>query len=93
VTTVHRREAARNLAVALAVEKLIPCILHMKMRLGEKLFQVIVNMGLERYEDGLLDADTRKQFVIDLQAAMNKHVFGNEAMGREIQWWFFLGTR
>jgi hypothetical protein len=49
--TVDRHKPARNLAVALAVEKLIPCILHMKMRLGEKLFHVIVNSGLQRYED------------------------------------------
>jgi hypothetical protein len=48
--TVDRHEAARRLAVALAVEKLIPCILHMKMRLGEK-----VNLGLECYEDSIFD--------------------------------------
>jgi hypothetical protein len=88
VSTVHRHETARNLAVALAVEKLIPCILHMKMRLGEKIFQVIVNMGLERYEDGLLDATTRKQFVADLKSVVNKQVLGNESMGREAQWSF-----
>jgi hypothetical protein len=74
--------------VALAVEKLIPCILHMKMRLGEKLFQVIVNLGLERYEEGLLDAKVRKQFKTDLENVMNTQVFGNASMGRESQWSF-----
>jgi hypothetical protein len=86
--TVNRHETARNLAVALAVEKLIPYILRMKMWLGEKLFQVIVNSGLERYEEGLLDTQIRKQFVNDLESVMNKQVFGNAAMGREAQWSF-----
>jgi hypothetical protein len=88
VATVHRHETARNLAVALAVEKLIPCILHMKMRLGEKLLEVIVNMGLERYEDGITDAQQRKKFVADLQSIMNTHVFGNPTTGRVAQWSF-----
>jgi hypothetical protein len=88
MTTVHRHKTARNLAVALAVEKLIPCILHMKMRMVEKIFQVLVNTGLERYEESQMDGTIRKQFVLDLVDVMNKHVFGNASMGREAQWTF-----
>jgi hypothetical protein len=74
VSTVHQHDTARNLAVTLTVEMLIPCILHMKMRLGEKIFQVIVNSGLERYEKGLLDGQIRTQFVTDLELVMKTHV-------------------
>jgi hypothetical protein len=88
LSTVQRHDRARNLAVALAVEKLIPCILHMKMRLGEKIFQVIVNMGLERYEEGLVDSSQRKKFVIELQSVIQTHVFGNPTTGRVAQWSF-----
>jgi hypothetical protein len=44
--TMNWHEPARKLAIALAVEKLILCILHMKMRMGEKIFHVIVNSAL-----------------------------------------------
>jgi hypothetical protein len=88
MSTVHRHDTARNLAVTLAVEKLIPCILHMKMRLFEKIFQVVVNSGLERYEEGFFDGEVRQKFVTDVQTVMNTHVFGNASMGRVTLWSF-----
>jgi hypothetical protein len=45
-------------------------------------------MGLERYEEGVLDGESRKQFVSDVESVMKKQVFGNESMGREAQWTF-----
>jgi hypothetical protein len=86
--TIDRHEPAKTLAVALAVEKLIPCILHMKMRIGEKIFHFIVNSALERYEESKFDGDKRKELVNDLENCMNTQVFGNPATGRVSQWSF-----
>ena len=81
-STVDRHEAARSLAMALVVETLIPCILHMKMRLGEKIFHVIVSSALERYEEGKVDGDKKKELVIELEKCMRNKVLGNDAVGR-----------
>jgi hypothetical protein len=75
--TVDRHETARNLAVALAGENLIPCILHMKMRLGKKIFHVIVISALQRYEDSKFDALKRKEMVAYLENCMRTQVFGS----------------
>ena len=45
--TVVRHEETRILAVALAAWKLIPCLLHMKMRVCEKVFHYQVNDALD----------------------------------------------
>jgi hypothetical protein len=86
--TVDRHKSARNLAVALAVEKLIPCILHMKTRLGEKILHVIVNSALERYKDSKIDATRRNEMVSELEQCMRTKVFGSSNMNRLTQWSF-----
>jgi hypothetical protein len=86
--TIDRHDVARNLAIALAVDKLIPCILHMKMRIGEKIFHVIVNSALERYDESKFDAARRLQLKSDLEDCMNTQVFGNPCTGRVSQWSF-----
>ena len=86
--TVTRHEQARSLAVALAAEKLIPCILHMKMRVCEKIFHCLVNDALDRYGDSSVDSKKRKSCAEKVEKCMQKTVFGNEPRGRVSQWKF-----
>jgi hypothetical protein len=80
--------ASKQMATALAVERLVPCILHMKMRVIEKTMHSLVNLALERHGDGRVDALKKKQLVSDLEEVMQSKVFGN--IDKEIcsQWKF-----
>ena len=84
--TFDRHETAKKVAVALSVEKLIPCILHMKMRLIEKLFQCLVNSALDRYEDGKHDNEKRKECANEVEECMRSRIMGNATSGCLSQW-------
>jgi hypothetical protein len=86
--TVDRHLTTRELAIALAVEKLVPCILHMKLRITEKIFHCIINSGLERYGDSKFDCKKRKAYEALVTECMRNKVFGNEDSGRVSQWKF-----
>jgi hypothetical protein len=87
-TTVERHEIKRDIAVALAVEKLVPCILHMKLRLTEKLFHCLINSALERYGDSPYDANQRKLFDTTISECIRGKILGNEECGRPSQFTF-----
>jgi hypothetical protein len=87
-TTVERYELKRDLAVALAVEKLVPCILHMKLRVTEKLFHCLINTGLIRYGDGVYDGEQRTKFEHNITECIRMKVLGNEQCGRATQFSF-----
>jgi hypothetical protein len=87
-TTVERYELKRDLAVALAVDKLVPCILHMKLRVTEKLFHCLINSGLERYGDIVEDGEQRKKFETSITEIIRSHVLGNMECGRAAQFCF-----
>jgi hypothetical protein len=53
--TVKRHDTANAIAIALSVDKLIPCILHMKMRVVEKIFHSMVHSAMDRYGESRLD--------------------------------------
>jgi hypothetical protein len=55
-STINRHVTSRDLTIALLVEKLIPCILHMKLRVFEKIFVCLINTALERYGDSTYDS-------------------------------------
>jgi hypothetical protein len=76
------------LAVALAVEKLVPCILHMKLQITEKICHCIINSGLEQYGDSKFDCKKRKAYEAQVTECMRNKVFGNEDSGRVSQWKF-----
>jgi hypothetical protein len=87
-TTVKRYELKRDLAVALAVDKLVPCILHMKLRVTEKVFHGLINSGLERYGDSLQDCQQRNLFDTTISEIIQKEVLGNIECGRATQFTF-----
>jgi hypothetical protein len=74
--------------VALVVERLILCILHMKMRMLEKIFHCLVNIGLERYGNSKLDVNKRKLMVSNVETYMRSSVMGNLSKGISSQWKF-----
>jgi hypothetical protein len=86
--TINRHEVARDIAIALAVERLIPCILHMKMRLVEKVFHSLVNSALDRYGDSQADRVKRKLLADMIEDCMKEQVMGNESKGIKSQWKF-----
>jgi hypothetical protein len=86
--TVNRHDAAREAAIALVVEKLIPCILHMKMRVVEKVFHTIINMALERYGDSKVDKAKKKLLVSNIELCMQHEVVGDEIKNISSQWKF-----
>ena len=55
-------------------EQAIPCILHLTVRISEKLFWGLLNFGLDRYRSG--DGDTRKAFVEAVETYMNDQCLG-----------------
>jgi hypothetical protein len=86
--TVNRHDTARNLAISLSVEKFIPCILHMKMRVVEKVFHTIINFGLERYGDSKVDTTKRKLLAANTKLCMKQEIFGDESRNISCQWKF-----
>jgi hypothetical protein len=86
--TVDRHVTSRDLAIAMLVEKLIPCILHMKLRVFEKILLCLINTALEFYGDSKVDSKIRSIFKVDVTDCMKKRVFGNEDSGRPSQWKF-----
>jgi hypothetical protein len=86
--TVNRHVYQRDLAICLAVEKLVPCILHMKLRVTEKIFQTLINLGLDRYGESLADGKKRRLFELSVTECMRGKVFGSEESGRQAQWKF-----
>jgi hypothetical protein len=83
--TVDRHIRSRDLAIALAVERLVPRILHMKLRVTEKILHSLINTGLEQYNNSVIDGERRKMFESHVTACMRSSVFGNEAIGRKFQ--------
>jgi hypothetical protein len=60
----------------------------MKMRMLEKLFQCLINSGLERYRDGRLDSNKKKLLVSKVETYMRTSVMGNSKKGTNSQWKF-----
>jgi hypothetical protein len=87
-STVDRHLHKRDLAIALTVEKLVPCNLHMKLRVTEKIFTCLINFGLDRYGESQTDGKTRTLFALVVTACMRNKVFGCEDSGRQSQWKF-----
>jgi hypothetical protein len=86
--TVRRHETARSLAISLAVEKFIPCILHMKMRVVEKVFHTLINSGLQRYGESQVDKKTCKLLAANIELCMKNEIIGNEERNITCQWKF-----
>ena len=86
--TVDRHQHIRQMAEAIAVEKVLPCTLHLKMRVVEKLFETLVCSALDRYGGTAKDSKTRKLCAEKIEQCMKRKVMGNEAKGTESQWTF-----
>jgi hypothetical protein len=84
----NHHSTTREIATSLAADKLIPCILHMKMRVLEKALHSIVNSALERYGEGKLDTLKRKQLSLYIETLMQLEVFGNRKKAITTQWKF-----
>jgi hypothetical protein len=86
--TVDRHGKARNIATLLAAEQLIPCILHMEMRIIEKVFHSLVDTALEKYGESQLDRSKRSLLATQIKLCMKCEVIGNLSKGIQSQWKF-----
>jgi hypothetical protein len=86
--TIDRRDSIRGIAEKVLAEEAVPCILHLEMRINEKLFWTLLSVGLDRYQDG--DSATRKACVAKVTECMKTTVLGNLANETEYQWKFPL---
>lgn len=85
---VGRHDRANDIALRLAVGDTIICILHMEMRVNEKIFWTLLAKALFRYTDG--DSSTRSKLIDAVTECMRTTVLGNKAKGRVAQWNFPL---
>ncbi len=57
--TINRFDQVNEIAEKIAAEEAIPCVLHMEMRMNEKVFWTVLAQALERYTDGKVNAQRR----------------------------------
>lgn len=86
--TVARHDRVSHMANRLAVQDFVPCILHVEMRVSEKLTHSLFVMGMDRCLDG--DSATHRRMVDHVTDCMNKIALGDPATGRLGQWHFPL---
>jgi len=76
-------------AAQVLISKVIPCIMHLENRVGEKLITVLLACGGEQYQKrntkGLL------YFAAQVQSIVNTHILGT--MSRPKQWKMLLGEK
>lgn len=72
------------MANGLAGEDFIPCVLHMEMRVNEKLFWSLLSVGMDWHLDG--DSSARTMYVSVVNDCRNSDIFGDRAKGRRGQW-------
>lgn len=70
--TVDRHSNISLVALPLEAERAVPCLLHMEMRLNEKVFWTLLAQGMDRYQDK--DGKTRKLFVAQVTEYMRSSV-------------------
>jgi hypothetical protein len=87
-STIERSESVRGIAEKVLAEEAVPCVLHLEMRCNEKLFWTLLNVGMDRYQDG--EFATRKEMVSRVTECMKTTVLGNIANETEYQWKFPL---
>lgn len=85
-STVSRFDTANALAPMLAAGQAIPCLLHLEMRVNEKLFCTSVQQAMERHRDG--DSAKRCLPGAGVTACVNEKVLGGN--GKSSQWKFPL---
>jgi hypothetical protein len=76
--TVDRFSTLEDTLEAVANELAVPCILHLFMRVVEKMFDVLINKCLLRYTDCPEDSKTKKEMVEAAESLLNQRVFGTE---------------
>jgi hypothetical protein len=86
--TLKRSESVRSIAEKVLAEEAVPCILHLEMRINEKVFWTLLSLAIDRYQEG--DSATRKKFVSKVTECMKTTVLGNVSNGTEYQWKFPL---
>ena len=85
--TVGRYKSVNLSFASLKVQHAIFCILHMRMRVSEKIFYSLLNQMLSRYAERC-DSSVRKSCVAAVEACMKERVLGDVENGRINQWSF-----
>jgi hypothetical protein len=85
---VDHHDKAQKITTSLAAEQLIPCILHMKMQLIEKVFHSLMNTALDRYGESQLDKSIRSLLATQVELCMKCKVMGDLSKGIQSQWKF-----
>jgi hypothetical protein len=86
--TLTQHVTAGNISTSLTAEQLIPCILHMKMRMMEKVLHSLVNSALDRYGDSQLDRTKQNLLSDEIELCMKGKVLGDSNKGIISQWKF-----
>jgi hypothetical protein len=73
--TLDRRDSIWGITEKVLAEEAVPCILHLEMRINEKLFWTLLSVALDRYQDGA--SATRKVCVAKVTECMKTTVLGN----------------
>jgi hypothetical protein len=87
-STIQRSESVRHIAEKVLAEQAVPCVLHLEMRINEKVFWTLLSLAIDRYQEG--DSTTRKLFVAKVTECMKTTVLGNIDNEIEYQWKFPL---
>lgn len=83
-TTVSRHDTVRDMADELLIEDCTPCLLHLEMRVNEKLFWTLLQHGCDRYLEG--DNQTRNKYITKAERCTQTKLLGDEASKRVSQW-------
>ncbi|CAB9505987.1 hypothetical protein SEMRO_250_G098940.1 [Seminavis robusta] len=86
--TLTRHDQVNSLTDKLLCEEAIPCILHLEMRVNEKLFWSLLSQALDRYQEA--DGKVRKEMIKVVTECVKDSILGDENHGRSAQWTFPL---
>ncbi|CAB9529733.1 hypothetical protein SEMRO_2605_G332420.1 [Seminavis robusta] len=86
--TLTRHDQVNSLTEKLLCEEAIPCILHLEMRVNEKLFWSLLAQALDRYQEA--DGKIRNEMIKVVTDCVKDSILGDENHGRSAQWTFPL---
>jgi hypothetical protein len=70
------------ISAIIKINKMLPCILHLEMRVGMKMFPLHLSYGLS----ALKDKSKQEEFVRKIEILMNTRIFGT--LAQPAQWFF-----
>ena len=88
--TTERYKKVEEAVEAVVAELIVPCILHLNMRVTEKVFHRLMCGSLDRFSDSNQDRKNRKSLAKVVESWCNTGLFGTESRSGQ---WSFHGAR